>query len=87
MYIHYDTVTAYRRRFSSALATDRDAALRNDFHDAVRVVGDASDHKLEEAAESGEGVVYEALRFLVDCGEDMRDIAEREAAAKEERAS
>lgn len=81
MYIHYDPVTAYRQRFSSALALDRDTALKKDFHDAVRLVSVAAPDELEIAAISGVGSIYEALRFLVDCGHDMRDIAEREADA------
>lgn len=83
MYIHYDTVMAYRQRFTSALALDRDAAMKNDFADALDIVDRATHEALKVAAFSGEGHVYEALKFLVDCGHDMRDIAEREAANKE----
>lgn len=89
MYIHYDPVTAYRGHLTARLHPSRDTALKLDFEYALSIVFVAKEAELRDAIMRGEGTLFDAIKFLVDCGDDMRDIAEREntPAAKEESAS
>lgn len=78
MYIHFEVVTAYKTNISKVICNSREAALKVDFSYACEFVEAASLDEIKEAAMSGKGKLHEAIRFLGECSEDMRDVAERE---------
>jgi hypothetical protein len=81
MYIDFERVTGYRSNFSNAIRATRDEALKRDFDYAAAFVEAANLDEVADAARSGEGKLYDAMKFLVDCKYDMQALAEAEAKA------
>lgn len=83
MYIDFERVTGYRANFSQIIHATREEALKDDFDRATELVYRAQFDEIGDAAKTGEGRLYDAMKFLVDCRYDMQALAEIEAAKEE----